>query len=162
MTKMNLSQALRNQKRVKEMIAKLSKGISEHNSILEGGSRELDIHKAIELRDFLKNRLIDIKLVLQEASRPIQRKILEISELKDQLSFYQKLNVKNGKHLTEGYQAIEVTYAAVIRKIDVEKKCVQIHQEMDNLYSQIDEFNNAHFVELEDIPFELIGSISGI
>ncbi|MDR1925106.1 MAG: hypothetical protein LBQ66_12110 [Planctomycetaceae bacterium] len=160
MTQINLSQALRNQKRIKEMIAKLSKSISEYNSILEGGSREIDIHKAIELRDFLKKRLVAVKMILQDASRPIQQQILEVSELKDQISFYQKLNVKHGKALTEGFHPQEVSYNAIIRKIDVEKKCARIQHEMDGIYSRIDEFNNTHFVELEEVPFEMIDSVS--
>ena len=160
MNRINLSQALRLKKRTKEMIAKITQSIQTYNSILRSdGSREIDIHKAINFRDQLKAYLVDLKLALQEASRPIGRDILEVSELKDRISFLQKLNVKHGKIVTEGYHPTELIYEAVVRKNQVDKMCMDTQKQLDVFYAKIDEFNSVHFIEIEEEPFDLIESL---
>ena len=160
MNRINLSQALRLKKRTKELIAKVTQSIQSYNSVLrDEGSREIDVHKALDFRDTLKAYLVDLKLLLQEASRSIGREILEVSELKDRISFLQKLNVKHGKVVSEGYHPTELIYDAAIRKNEVDKMCTDAQKQLDAIYSKIDEFNNTHFVEVKDEPFDLIETL---
>lgn len=163
MIRINLSQALRLKKRTKELIAKVSQSIQSYNSILrDEGSREIDVHKALDFREILKAYLVDLKLILQEASRPIGREILEVSELKDRISFLQKLNIKHGKVLSEGYQPTELIYDAAIRKNQVDKMCTDTQKQLDILYAKIDAFNNTHFVEIKDDPFDLLETMKAV
>lgn len=157
--KMNLVQGLRAKKRVKEMIMKLTDLIRSSNSVIEGGTREVDVLQAIGLRDELKNYLIDLKLALQEASRPIQRDILTISELKDQIHFYRRLDVQHGKSLSGGYSNVEVMHEAIIRKGDVDKYCFEIQKQMDTLFTKIDWFNNSNYIDLEEFPLERFNEV---
>jgi hypothetical protein len=157
MNRINLSQALRLKKRTKELIAKVTQSIQTYNSVLrDEGSREIDVHRALQFRDQLKAYLVDLKLVLQEASRSIGREILEVSEIKDRISFLQRLNVKHGKVMTEGFHAKEVAYDAAIRKSEVDKMCLEAQRQLDALYAKIDEFNSTHFVEVGEEPFDRI------
>ena len=160
MNRINLSQALRLKKRTKELIAKVTQSIQTYNSVLrDDGAREIDVQQAMQFRDKLKAYLVNLKLALQEASRPIGREILDVSELKDRISFLQKLNVKHGKVVTEGYHPTEVTYDATIRKNDVDKMCLETQRQLDVLYAKIDGFNSTHFVEVEEEPFDLIETL---
>ncbi len=160
MNRINLSQALRLKKRTKELIAKVTQSIQTYNSVLrDEGSREIDVHRALHFRDKLKAYLVDLKLLLQEASRPIGREILEVSELKDRISFLQKLNVKHGKVVSEGYHPTELIYDAAIRKNEVDKMCTDAQKQLDTLYSKIDEFNSTHFVEVDEEPFAEIETL---
>jgi len=160
MNRINLSQALRLKKRTKELIAKVTQSIQTYNSVLrDEGSREIDVHKAMQFRDQLKAYLVDLKLVLQEASRPIGREILEVSEIKDRISFLQRLNVKHGKVVSEGYHPTELIYDAAIRKNEVDKMCKDAQRQLDALYAKIDAFNSTHFVEVEEEPFDFIETL---
>ncbi|MDR1269211.1 MAG: hypothetical protein LBK82_06775 [Planctomycetaceae bacterium] len=161
MNRINLSQALRLKKRTKELIAKISQNIQSYNSVLRNeGAREIDVYKAMDFRDTLKTYLVDLKLTLQEASRPIGREILEVSELKDRISFLQKLNVKHGKVVSEGFHPTELIYDAAIRKNQVDKMCKDAQKQLDILYAKIDEFNSTHFVEVKEEPFDLIETLN--
>ena len=160
MNRLNLSQALRLKKRTKELIAKVTQSIQTYNSVLrDEGFREIDVLMAMQFRDQLKAYLVDLKLILQEASRPIGREILEVSEIKDRISFLQRLNIKHGKVMTEGYHAKEVAYDAMIRKNEVDRMCLEAQRQLDILFAKIDEFNSTHFVEVEDEPFDLIETL---
>jgi hypothetical protein len=160
MNRINLSQALRLKKRTKELIAKVTQNIQTYNSVLrDEGAREIDVHHAMQFRDQLKAYLVDLKLVLQEASRPIGREILEISEIKDRISFLQKLNVKHGKVVSAGYQPMELIYDAAIRKNEVDRMCKDAQKQLDILYAKVDEFNSTHFIEVEEEPFDLIETL---
>jgi len=143
--RINLSQGLRLQKRTKEMIGRLTRNIQSGNSIVAGGDRDFDILKALELREKVKMYLVDLKIHLQEASRPIQRDILLVSEMKDELTFYQNIDVNHGKVLNTDYRygnaPTELTREAIIRKGTVEKNSLKIQAHLDELYSKIDAFN---------------------
>ncbi len=164
-TRMTLVQALRHLKRIKEAIAKISKMIKDFNSILKDGVREVDINKAIAFRECLKRQVVNAKLTLQEASRPIQRKIFEVAELKDSISFYQQLNCKHGKVVIQlGRYDVneEREMDAVIRASDVEKRCSELQRQMDRLYNEIDEFNVMQYVELVPFPAETFDELMSI
>lgn len=142
------------------MIAKLTKSVHQYNSVTQGSVREIDVHKAIQLRSELKACLIDLKLKLQVACQPIQRDILMTSELKDELSFYHKMDGKHGKIVSYNYgSSNEVHFEAIIRQVDIDRRCLELQRELDALYSKIDGFNTSHFIEIEEIADErLVGT----
>lgn len=155
--KINLLQGLRQKKQLKEMIGKLTHNIVNSNSIVEGATRELDIRKAIEFRSRLKEQLVSLKLTLQEACRPIQRDILMTSEIKDELAFYRRIDVRHGLESVGRYGLSDDTrYEAIVRKAETEKQCVVLQRELDRLFTKIDGFNSTHFVEVEEVPDECI------
>lgn len=160
--KMNLLQGLRQKKRLKEMIARVNGNIKGHNSRLRGTEREVDVRRAIEVREILKESLIDLKLKLQDASRPIQRDILMLAELKGDMQLFQSLDTQHGMVLNNpSYaQATELNYEAEVRKAEVDKKCTEIQARLDELFSKIDGFNTSHFVEVEEITGEILTTIA--
>lgn len=155
--KLNLLQGLRQKKRVKEKIAKITQDIQLYNSIPQGAVREIDVRKAIQLRGELKTYLVDLKLKMQDAGRPIQRDILMTAEIKDELTFYRNLDVQHGKSVTVSYNAVELHHEAILRKAEVDRRCMELQRELDELYSKIDEFNTSHFVEVEELTEERLG-----
>jgi len=153
--KINLLQGLRQKKRVKEYIANLTKSIHAYNSIVLGAVREVDVRKAIHLRNELKAYLVDLKLKMQDVCRPIQRDILMAAELKDELTFYQKMSVQHGKTVKVEYNSVtEVHYEAVLRPGEVDRRSRELQKELDELYLKIDGFNTSHFIEVEEITEE--------
>ena len=156
--KINLSQALRLQKRTKELIAKLTSLIKSGNSIERGSVRDIDILEGMELRKKMKAYLIDLKYKVMEASLPIQRYVLQVSEYKDDIMFYKNLETRHGK-VTERNRfdedkAITYFYEAEIRRGTVEKQCLKCQKLIDELYSKIDTFNVKTLIEVEDSPGE--------
>jgi len=152
--RINLLQGLRQKKRVKEMIAKLTQSIYAYNSVVLGAAREVDVRKAIRLRSELKTYLVDLKLKMQDVCRPIQRDILMTAELKDELTFYQKMSVTRGKSFVQvnHYTTPEAyDYDAVILKPEVDQRCMKLQKDLDELYSKIDAFNVSNFIEIDEI-----------
>lgn len=159
--KLNLLQGLRYKKRIKEAISRVTANIKTYNSKLQDTEDEIDVRKAIAFRTQLKEILVDLKLKLQDASRPIQRDILMLSELKDELGFYQSLETKHGKEHSFNYgEHQEMLYQAIVRKAEVDQKCMELQKELDNLYAKVDAFNTAHFVETEEITAEMLAAIA--
>jgi hypothetical protein len=158
-TKMNLLQGLRQKKRTKEQIAKLTASIQEYNSVVQGMDREIDVRKAVRLRDELKTFLVELKLKMQDTCRPIQRDILMVSELKDELAFYQKMKTHHGKFVVDYNRTCELHYDAIIRKMEVDRQCVKLQQELDALYLKIDNFNTTHVIEIKEISDERMEEI---
>lgn len=142
------------------MIARLTGIVHASNSVVQGATREIDIRKAIQLRSELKTNLVNLKLKLQEACQPIQRDILMTAELKDELSFYQKMDVQHGKIVSRGYhESTELYYEAILRKADIDRRCLELQRELDTLFTKIDGFNTSHFIEIEDISNERLEEV---
>lgn len=146
MDKMTLSRALRYKKRVIEMIRRLENDIQVYNSTLAGSEEEVDVRKSLELRKGWVEHLLEVKLKIQEATRPIQRMILELAETKSEIAFLQRVSVVHGKTTTAWEDKPQV-WTAVIRKAEKDQLTAALQGKIDKLQTTIDTFNAEHVVE---------------
>lgn len=148
MEKMTLARALRYKKRVVETIRTLETDIQSYNSVLDGTEPEVDVRKALAARAIWVQHLTDLKLRLQEATRPIQRSIFELAEAKAEITLLQRLNTNHGKVPNQWGEEKPQTYFAVVRKAEKDQAIVDLQTQIDQLQTSIDAFNAATTIEV--------------
>ena len=151
MEKMTLGRALRYKKRVVETVRNLESDIQSYNCVLEGSTPEVDVRKALEMREAWVNHLVDLKLKIQEATRPIQKLVLELAEIKSTIAFLQRVNVQHGKTYDRWSEEKPQEWFANIRKAERDLRVVDLQNMIDKLQTEIDEFNAKTLIEI-DVP----------
>lgn len=147
--RMTLARALRYKKRVVETIRKLETDISENNSVLTGTEREVDVSVLLNQRDAWVKHLVDLKLAIQEATRPIQRLVLELAETKSEIAFFGKLDTTQGIKVDRyGISDKEAKYESVVRKADKDARLKRLQERIDALQTKIDDHNTSVAVEV--------------
>ncbi len=147
---MTLSRALRYKKRVVEIIRTLENEITASNSVVMGEVREIDIEQAMAKRKNAVAHLLELKQALQEATKPIMCKILQIAELKSEAAFLQRIPTRQG--LKAGYQADQaLVYDSVITKVAKDACILAAQDEIDNLQTQIDHHNATTKIKVSDL-----------
>jgi hypothetical protein len=147
--KMTLARALRYKKRVVETIRSLETDVQSTNSVVEGSEREVDVRMSLKRRDGWVKHLVDLKLAVQEASRPIQRLILELAETKSEIAFWSRLDTTNGvKSDRYGYKEGETKVEAVVRKSEKDERVKALQTKIDAYQTKIDDHNASTLVEV--------------
>ena len=147
---MTLSRALRYKKRIVEKIRKLEQDIFSNNSKVEGEEREADVRLCLGQRQAWVKHLVEFKLALQEATRPIQGLVFELAETKSELSFIQRINTTKGQ--VSGSYRDETTkvYTAEITKKEVDTLTETLQKNVDDLQTKIDAHNATTNVVVRD------------
>lgn len=146
--KMTLSRALRYKKRVIETIRRLETDVQENNSRVEGETRDADPDLCLKRRASWVKHLVDLKLKIQEATRPIQRLVLELAETKAEISFMQRISTVSGMHRPRYRDETAVNYEAVIRKPQIDATIIALQDRIDSLQTQIDNHNAETTIEI--------------
>ena len=154
MEKMTLSRALRYKKRVIENIRNLESEVTENNSKVADTERDCDPVLALEHRRAWVEHLVDLKLTIQEATRPIQRLVLELAETKAEMSFLSRIPTNHGMHRGHYRDEAPLMYEAAIRKQEVNKLLLDLRDRIDNLQTKIDLHNAETTIEINtpDLP----------
>lgn len=147
---MTLSRALRYKKRIIEKIRKLETDIQSNNSKAEGEERDADVKMCMKQRSAWTNHLIDFKLALQEATKPIQRLVFELAETKAELSFLQRISTTKGQVKARYREEPTMTYTAEITKKDVDTRTEELQKRIDELQTRIDAHNATTNVAVRD------------
>lgn len=145
--KMTLNRALRWKKRVIETIRKYENNVRTGNSIISGNEREVDVVQSYENRTLWVTHLKALKLTIQDATRPIMSLILELAEIKAEITFVNGVSTQHGK-CTTGYSDTEQVFDARLRKSWVDAKVADLQRRADELQTLIDEFNGKTQIEI--------------
>lgn len=148
--RMTLSRALRYKKRVVETIRSLETDIQSNNSVVRGNEREVNIRASLQKRNAWVTHLVDLKMAIQEATRPMQRMVLELAEAKSEISFWNKLDTNNGiKKDRYGYDNGEVMMEAEVRKSERDEKVKALQEKIDAYQTKLDDFNASTTIEVK-------------
>jgi hypothetical protein len=147
--RMTLARALRYKKRVVETIRSLESDVQEGNSVIAGSEREVDIQTTLKKRDQWVKHLVDLKLSIQEATRPIQKLVLELAETKSEIAFWNRVDTTNGaKKDRYGYGDPESKWEAIIRKSEKDERTKKLQERIDALQTKIDDHNATTLIEV--------------
>lgn len=145
-----IARALKEKNRVAGRLAKARGLVGAENSKDKSVSRGVDVAAMYDLAKVLRNRLVAIKSAIAEANKPIVSKIIELDEIKSEISFLNGLDVKEGKFVTTNYGSrIESDIDAVIRKQQVLDEVAALQARADRIQDELDEFNATTNVEIE-------------
>ena len=122
-------------------IRDLQEDIKRNNSVRADDEKKLDVNQLMKDLKIAVDELLQLKLSIFEASRPIRENILRISEAKSEIAFLKGIDTQEGKQYVYGADEptnFEVTYDMLWVR-DAIKKC---EETIDNLQDEIDIFNH--------------------
>ena len=148
--RVTIARALKEKNRVAGRLAKARELVGRENSMDKNVPRGIDVSETYTLAKTLRDRLVSIKSAIAEANSPIVSKIIELDEVKSEISYLNGLDVKEGKFVETNYGSrIETELEAVIRKPQVLDEVAALQARADRLQDELDEFNAATKIEIE-------------
>ena len=155
MTVVTLARALKLKNRLAGQLSKLGGRAVAHNSNLVGAKNpynSLDVFKEYE---DVQAKLVEVKTSIQLANASIVRKIIEIGEVRSQISLLQGINVTEGPVHQSSYSSDTEIVREYVAAIGAEKRDTMIaalELDIDNLQDDID---NHNAVTKVDLSFDL-------
>ena len=148
--RVTIARALKEKNRVAGRLAKARELVGRENSKDKNVPRGIDVSETYTLAKTLRDRLVSIKTAIAEANGPIVSKIIELDEVKSEISYLNGLDVKEGRFVETNYGSrIETELEAVIRKPQVLDEVAALQARADRLQDELDEFNAATKIEIE-------------
>lgn len=137
---MKLTNALKEKNKLTKKIAELQKIINQHNSVLKGNKRQFEIIELMNDLDSTTESLVKLKNAISLANQPINLHLVKMSELRSQIAFLRKLNVKDG-HQSERYGQNILEYEAQVNQNDVMKIIQSKESEIEKMQDLVDYHN---------------------
>lgn len=148
--RVTIARALKEKNRVAGRLAKARELVGRENSRDKNVPRGIDVSETYTLAKALRDRLVSIKSAIAEANSPIVSKIIELDEVKSEISYLNGLDVKEGKFVSTNYGTrIEIELDAVIRQPQVLDEVTALQARADRLQDELDEFNATTKIEIE-------------
>ena len=148
--RVTIARALKEKNRVAGRLAKARELVGRENSMDKNVPRGIDVSETYTLAKTLRDRLVSINSAIAEANSPIVSKIIELDEVKSEISYLNGLDVKEGKFVETNYGSrIETELEAVIRKPQVLDEVAALQARADRLQDELDEFNATTKIEIE-------------
>ena len=148
--RVTIARALKEKNRVAGRLAKARELVGRENSKDKNVPRGIDVSETYTLAKTLRDRLVSIKSAIAEANGPIVSKIIELDEVKSEISYLNGLDVKEGRFVETNYGSrIETELEAVIRQPQVLDEVTALQARADRLQDELDEFNAATKIEIE-------------
>lgn len=140
---MKIAKALKIKNRLAGELNRIKALIERENSQLLANFNENKMKELSESFYNTKADLIRLKAKIQMKTAPISEKLIAIAETKDEMSFFQSLDTKDGESIVTRYgtEPNTIVYKAYYTQDDVDKKVVEIQAQIDNLQDEIDEYN---------------------
>lgn len=146
----SIARALKEKNRVAGRLAKLRSEIGNENSLEKGIPRGIDITMAYEQSKILRDRLVAIKSAIAIANKPIVSKIIELDEVKAEISYLNGLGTREGRFVSTNYGTrVESEYEAIIRRPQVIAEVAVLQERADQLQDVLDDFNAITNVRIE-------------
>ena len=150
MTKVTIARALKEKNRAAGRLAKARELVGAENSKDKNVPRGIDVAATFALAKVLRDRLVAIKSAIAAANKSVVSTIIELDELKSEISYLNGLDVKEGRFVTTNYGSrIESELDAVIRKPQVLEEVAALQARADRLQDELDEFNATTKIEIE-------------
>jgi hypothetical protein len=142
-----LARALKLKNRLAGRLAKLDSDFETYNSLPAGTDRP-DVKVLYAERNKLVAELIELKVAINAANRPMQRTIFELGEAKSLVALMTKTSTKHGK-VVEGYHGTEVEYVAQFRKGEIDREVRRLEVLIDRLQERLDAFNHRTMIAID-------------
>jgi len=153
MSKITLSKALSLKKRLVGDIERLAKIIISNNSWRVDNEPEYDVNETYDKYVQAKKKLVDLKTAISAANAPIQGKIFQLAELKDQINTVRKIEAKKGKRLETvgryGSESAEFEFTCAMGRKTLDEMTTILQDGIDELQADLDAFNANTQIEFE-------------
>ena len=140
--RVTVARALKEKNRVAGRLAKALNLVSRENSQDSNVPRGVDVDATYAQAKELRKRLVETKTAIALANQPIVGKIIELEEIKSEISYLNGLDVKEGVFVSNSYNStVTNEYSAVIKKQQVLEEVERLQSRADRLQDELDEFN---------------------
>ena len=156
-----LARALKLKNKLAGEIKDLKNKMMSKNVVLVGKNTNLEIvtnkynvHDMYkEIKD-KKSKLVNLKIIINDANREIIHKIFSISELKDTLKFISSLDTREGL-VSRGYVDSEPQeYFSQIDDNERDKIKKELETQIDVIQEEIDQYNHNTVIDVDLKDFE--------
>jgi len=147
---MKLAKALKVKNRLVGEIKVLQQHIVNFNSYDKENPPPYDTEQVLEDLRSASVRLVVLKAKIAAANVPIVSAILEIAEIKGQITMLQGLDTKEGvTNSTIGFddKVVRTTYVARIGQVKADNLVKKLTERLDELQEQIDEHNATTIIK---------------
>jgi len=149
---MKLAKALKVKNKVAGEVAQLRDLLSKQNVRSTKQTFDYDNSQVLANLRSKMDELVKVKAAIGAANAEIYEKIFRLAELKGLVKTLTDLDTKQGVFVERGdygsSPAVEVEYAAQLKKVDVDKLVAEIQNEIQSLQDELDEFNFSRAVNL--------------
>ncbi len=154
MAAISLAKALKLKNRLAGRLNKVQTDIALYNSTLKDNEKTVDVPELLKLRTQIVESMIELKVKLFQANNEIQRDLIQLGELKSELTWLGGLNTRSGVERHD-YQNTNVEYVAILKKVDVDQRSKAIEKEIDTLQDKVDNYNYTKKIEIPDLVLNL-------
>lgn len=154
MASISLAKALKLKNRLAGRLNKIQDDIQEHNSVLIEQSNQVDVPALLNLREEIAEFLIELKTKIVLSNAEIQSDLIRQGELKSKLTWLSGINTRDGQE-RHGYQNTYVTWAATLKKKDIDDESKNLEAHIDRIQDKLDNFNHTKKVEVSDRMLDL-------
>ena len=147
---MKLTKALKLKNKFAGEINKLQRLIQDENVQMDDNKSSFQVKNLFEKLNTKQHALATLKGKIAVANGPIFEKIFLMAELKNQISFLEGLNTKEGSFMESRFlsaDSVKATiYKAEITKHFVENQIEVLKNKIEELQDEIDEFNTITYI----------------
>ena len=143
---MKIYQAIKYKKKLQSEISELWNRFTQNNSIIKGNTRNYDPSEVLKEIRMKTDELVNLKVALQKANKPIYSTIFNLAELKSLASYIKNTNTTSG--ITNRYDDVQIEYEAQFSKNDIDNLVKVTQEEIGRLQEELDQFNYKTEIKL--------------
>jgi len=140
---MKLFQALKEKQKLAGEIAELKRRVQENNSYIVGNEQNYSTKETLEKLFNKEKELIDLKVKIQEANRPIYHKIFELAELKGRVLFLKGVFTDKGIEKISNFNTEVIERDCEITQVELDKIIDETKSKIYELQDELDIYNHT-------------------
>jgi len=140
---MKLFQALKEKQKLAGEIAELKRRVQENNSYIVGNEQNYSTKETLEKLFNKEKELIDLKVKIQEANRPIYHKIFELAELKGRVLFLKGVFTDKGIEKISNFNTGVIERDCEITQVELDKIIDETKSKIYELQDELDIYNHT-------------------
>jgi hypothetical protein len=152
--KITLAKAMKLKNRLAGRLNEVTEQITTYNCQIKGMNETVNVESLLKDRGQLQAALVEVKSLIAQANREIQRDIFTLGEWKSELTMYQSLNTQDGTQ--PHYQGTNITYVATIKQDQAKKKIRELEKLIDQTQDKLDGFNAETRIDVPGSVLDLV------
>lgn len=150
---MNISKALKIKNRLVGEVNRLQELIRRENSRRNDNLSKIDPKSVFEELTQTRQKLINLRGAINEASSPLSTKLVELTENKAFLNSVKSIPTREGEEVTfvgTNREKLVYTWTAYLNQEAIDKIVVDYQNKINNLQDEIDLFNASTSVNYSE------------
>lgn len=149
----SIARAMKEKNRIASWLRLTEHKIRRNNSRSIRIPRAYDVQQVYEESKRLRKRLIETRSAIAEANHGIAAKLVELAEIKNEITFLGRVDTQEGEYPREGSyrttdNAID-TFTVILSESQISQEIEKLQLRANAIQDEIDEFNASTLVTIE-------------